>query len=196
MSMKISAIILLAGLVLPAATLAQENSPPAPPDDATARVRTMSRVRVGPQDLGLISGLGTWWKDSGTAKAVGLTDAQAGQIEQAFLEHRLKLIDLQADVDKQETQMQALLDADQADESQLTSRLDQLLSARTQLEREVSMMSLRIRGLLSADQWKKLRSIALKNDRVFYKRTMPPPGAMMFERERELPPLPPAPPTE
>jgi Spy/CpxP family protein refolding chaperone len=110
--------------------------------------------------LGLHHGpWGAWWKNSDVVKELQLTDAQIKQIEQTFTDYRLKLIDLRADMERQETKLQPLLEADQPNEQQVSSQLDAVLAARARLEKANALMMLAIRHVLTVDQWKKLQTI-------------------------------------
>lgn len=118
---------------------------------------------------------GAWWKNSVVVKELQLTDAQVKQIEQTFLEYRLKLIDLRADVERQETKLQPLLEADQPNEQQVGSQVDAVVAARGKLEKTNTMMMLAIRRVLSVEQWKKLQTIQHRRGErdVFYRRVGP-----------------------
>jgi Spy/CpxP family protein refolding chaperone len=139
--------------------------------------------------------LGKWWKNSDVVQDLQLTDAQITQIEQTFLEHRLKLIDLRADVERQETRLQPLIEADRPDEAKVGAQIDLLLAARGKLEKENAMMMLAIRRVLSVEQWKKLEAIQQGRERMRYQPGSPQPG--MRKRTPEAPPAstpPPRPP--
>ncbi|PYX78615.1 MAG: hypothetical protein DMG70_30880 [Acidobacteria bacterium] len=134
--------------------------------------------------------MGRWWKDPETAKKLQLNDGQISQLDQIFYEHRLKLIDYGAAMEKEDLKLENLLDADVPNEGQISSQVDQVLSARGKLEREYTMMSLDLRKVLSLDQWRQLKTIreerGPKDNLFFYKQRGPaPPGA-------PLPPPPPA----
>ena len=118
---------------------------------------------------------GTWWKNSEVVKELQLSDAQVKQIEQTFLDYRLKLIDLRADVERQETKLQPLLEADQPNEQQVGSQVDAVVAARGKLEKTNTMMMLAIRRVLSVEQWKKLQAIEHRRGEknVFYRRMGP-----------------------
>jgi len=102
---------------------------------------------------------GSWWKNSELADNLKLTDQQKQQLENTFLDYRLKLVDLRANVEREELKLQPLMDADQLNESQISSQLDTLLSARMKLEKTNAMMNVAMRKVLTADQWKQLRSM-------------------------------------
>jgi len=122
----------------------------------------MGPMGPGPHGMGMgphHGPFGAWWKNSEVVKELQLTDAQVKQIEQTFLDYRLKLIDLRADLEKQETKLQPLLEADQPNEQQVGSQVDAVVAARGKLEKTNTMMMLAIRRVLSVEQWKKLKTI-------------------------------------
>ncbi len=123
--------------------------------------------------------LGKWWKNSEIARELGLSDAQINQIEQSFLEQRLKLIDLHAELEKQEARLQPLIEADQPDEAKVSAQIDQVLAARGRLEKANAMMMLSIRRVLTVEQWKKLQAIQQEHERMHRRMAPfgPPPGA-------------------
>jgi len=103
--------------------------------------------------------LGAWWKNSEVVAQLQLSDAQIKQIEDTFLDHRLKLIDLHAEVERQEARLQPLIEADQPDETRVSAQVELVIAARGKLEKANIMMMLAIRKVLSVQQWKKLQSI-------------------------------------
>lgn len=117
----------------------------------------MRRMRPGQPFGGM--GFGTWWKNSDTVAKLQLSDEQVKKIEAAFYNHRLKLVDLRADLEKQEIQLRPLLDADQPDEQRVAAQIDQITMARGRLEKENAMMMLGMRRVLTVDQWKKLQAM-------------------------------------
>jgi Spy/CpxP family protein refolding chaperone len=125
--------------------------------------------------------LGKWWKNSDVVKELQLSDAQIKQIEQTFLDYRMRLIDLKADVERQELKLQPLIEADRPDEQQVGTQVDAVLAARAKLEKTNTMMMLAIRKALSVEQWKKLQAIQQKREGPFFTHFDGPlpPGAHM-----------------
>ena len=141
--MKPGTVALLILLLTPGLAVAQ--MPPGPPH---------------PPDLG------KWWKNSEIVRELQLSEPQSNQIEQTFLEHRLKLIDLRAELETQEARLQPLIEADQPDEAKVSAQIDQVLAARGRLEKANAMMMLAIRRVLSVEQWKKLQTIQQQRERM------------------------------
>jgi Spy/CpxP family protein refolding chaperone len=179
--------------LLPLAGWAQ--APPAPiPEPGSGMPGPVTAGVMGPKFQKRIvvrREMGRWWKDPETAKKLQLNDGQISQLDQIFYEHRLKLIDYGAAMEKEDLKLQNLLDADVPNEGQISSQVDQVLSARGKLEREYTMMSLDLRKVLSLDQWRQLKTIreerGPKDNFFFYKQLGPGPPSPAT-------PLPPPPP--
>src|SRR5438270_89580 len=112
---------------------------------------------MGGERSGMSAGFGMWWKNPEVVQNLGLTDDQTQKIDRTFQEHRLQLIDLHANLEKQEALLQPLVDADQPDEAKVMAQVDRVAQARAALERSNASMMLAIRRLLTPDQWKKLQ---------------------------------------
>ena len=138
--------------------------PPMPGDHRLGGPRGPAPLGPPPPGRMMGPGPGLWWKDSEVAKTLGLSETQVGQIEQAFFAHRLRLVDLRADLEKQELNLQPLLDADRPDETKVAAQIDLITAARGRLEKEHALMLLATRRALSTDQWKRLQ--ALQQERV------------------------------
>jgi Spy/CpxP family protein refolding chaperone len=136
-------------------------------------------------------GLGAWWKNSEIVSKLQLSEEQVKKISQTFLDHKLKLIDLQADLEKQELRLQPLLDVDQPDEGKVGAQIDLITSARGRLEKENALMMLAIRRCLSTEQWKKLQSLQREQGKAFfYFRTGEGPAAQPIPGDLPSFPLP------
>ena len=141
--------------------------------------------------------LGKWWKNSEVVQKLQLSEGQINQLEQTFLDHRLKLIDLRADVERQEARLQPLIEADQVDEAKALAQIDAVLAARAKLEKQNTMLMLSIRRVLSVEQWKKLQAMHHERERVMFERHGHPGGPMPPEaptHRRAPQPAPPRPP--
>ena len=137
--------------------------------------------------------LGKWWKNSEIVRELGLSEAQINQIEQTFFEQRLKLIDLRAELEKQEARLQPLIEADQPDEAKVSAQIDQVLAARGRLEKANAMMMLAIRRVLTVEQWKKLQAIQHEREHMHQRMMGAPfaPGAPGVPPAATPPPRPP-----
>jgi Spy/CpxP family protein refolding chaperone len=202
--MRISRSVFLMIVVTPLFVMSQDAAPvvaPGPPP----QVRVTTGGAIGGDMGGMMAGkqitihreMGKWWENSRIVKELQLKDAQISQLNQIFFDHRLKLIDYGAEMEKADLKLQNLLDADVPSETQVGAQVDQVLAARGKLEREYTMMNLDLRKVLSVDQWKQLKTIRDErgpSGNVFYfkKGPMMPDGPMELRPEQvPLPPLPP-----
>lgn len=133
---------------------------------------------------------GRWWKNSDVAKAIGLNDNQVQKIEQIFQDSRMKLVDIHANLQKEEIKLEPLLEADNPDEGAVLSAIDRIAAARATLVKANAQMAFAIRRVLTPDQWKKLREFRRQRDRF-----PPPAEGPRFRHRRDEQGPPPAPPT-
>src|SRR5215469_12639731 len=138
-------VIALVGM-LQAQNPPADPAPPPPPHGKSGRMMVRHEM-------------GQWWKNPEIVSKLQLTDAQVAQLNQVFFDHKMRLIDYGAEMEKQDLKLQTLLDADQPNESQVSSQVDQVLAARGKLEREFTMMSLNLRKVLSLEQWRQLKTM-------------------------------------
>ena len=185
--MRTRFLIPFSTLLLAASLQAQDAPPPpdGPPHGKGPHVRIMSRQ------------MGKWWENADTVQKLQLSDSQIAQLNQVFYDHKLKLIDYGAAMAKEDLKLQNLLDADQPNESQVSTQVDQVLAARGKLEREYTMMNLDLRKVLSVEQWRQLKTIrggaGMSGDKVFFYQRFGPGGAAggIVEGGGPLPPPPP-----
>jgi periplasmic protein CpxP/Spy len=98
-----------------------------------------------------------WWNNPQLVEKLGINADQIKKIDDIFQQHRLKLIDLNAALQKAEVTMEPLMSADQPDEAKVVAQIDRVAQARADLEKANARMLLGIRQVLTPDQWKKLQ---------------------------------------
>ena len=101
---------------------------------------------------------GRWWNNPEMAQKLSLTAEQQKRMDDIFQQHRLKLIDLNASLQKEEAILDPLVEADQPDEAKIVAQIDRVAQARAELEKANARMLLGIRSVLNPDQWKKLQA--------------------------------------
>ena len=97
-----------------------------------------------------------WW-DMPVARDLNLRDDQQKQIREITREYRGKLIDLRGQVEKTELELEDLFDEDNFDTQRAIQVSDKLAASRTELTRAFATMNARLRGVLTAQQWRELR---------------------------------------
>jgi Spy/CpxP family protein refolding chaperone len=101
---------------------------------------------------------GKWWTRPEMAQKLSLTADQTKKMDDTFQQYRLKLIDLNASVQREETIMEPLVAAEQPDEAKIIAQIDKVAQARAELEKANARMLLGIRRLLTPEQWNKLKA--------------------------------------
>lgn len=104
---------------------------------------------------------GHWWNDPAMVEKLKLTDDQRKAMDAILLEHREKLIDLRANLEKAELLMEPMMREDQPNETQILAQIDKVAMARADLEKANARFLLAIRGKLTPAQW-----TALRNERM------------------------------
>jgi len=138
---------------------------------SSTTIRTQRFIRSGPGEPGphadfRIGPPGMWWKNPDIIQKLNLTADQQKRMDDIFQQSRLQLIDLKANVEKQEVMLEPLLSANPPDTNKVLSQIDHVASARADLEKANARMLLGIRGVLSADQWTKLQAEQRENRRI------------------------------
>jgi Spy/CpxP family protein refolding chaperone len=110
----------------------------------------LERALGGPQ--------GKWWDNPELAQRLALTSDQQKKMDDVFQQARLRLIDLNAAVEKEDLTMEPLVSAEQPDEAKIVAQIDKVAQARAELEKANARMLLGIRRVLTQDQWNKLRA--------------------------------------
>jgi len=101
---------------------------------------------------------GTWWNDTDNVTRLGLTKEQQKKMDEIFQQYRLKLIDLNAALAKEELVMTPLIESEKLDEVRIVAQIDKIAQARAELEKANSRMLLGIRQTLTMEQWSKIQS--------------------------------------
>jgi len=87
---------------------------------------------------------------------VAFTPLQNEKMQEVVQRFRLKLIDLNAALEKEEIILEPLVAAEKLDEARIVAQIDRVAQARAELEKLRGRMLLEMRKLMDAEQWRKL----------------------------------------
>ena len=104
-------------------------------------------------------GFYAWWSKPVVTRQLNLTNVQRQEIRAAVMQFRPHLIDIRAEVNKAEIDLQAQFDHDPVDQAKANQAIERLIAARTDLTRTLSQMSLKLRTLLTEQQWRDLQRL-------------------------------------
>ena len=132
-----------------------------------------------------------WW-DRPLARNLNLGADQQKQIQAAVREYRDRLIEQRASVQIAEGNLRDLMNEGQVNEVRTREAIDKVVTARGELMRTVSMMSLRMRLVLTPDQWQRVqraRGARAAQRRQAAAAATPATPAAPRRRVQPLPPL-------
>jgi Spy/CpxP family protein refolding chaperone len=124
-----------------------------------------SGFRIGPP--------GMWWHNPDLIQKLTLTPDQQKRMDDILQQSRLQLIDLRANVEKQELLMEPMLAANPPDTNKILAQIDHTAQARAELEKANAKMLLSIRNVLTPDQWTKLQTERDNHMRMIRRGEMP-----------------------
>jgi Spy/CpxP family protein refolding chaperone len=127
-----------------------------------------SGFRIGPP--------GIWWHNPDLIQKLTLTPDQLKRMDDILQQSRLQLVDLRANVEKQELLMEPMLAANPPDTNKVLAQIDHTAQARAELEKANAKMLLGIRNVLTPDQWTKLQTEERDNRRMRMRQDRMPGG--------------------
>lgn len=99
---------------------------------------------------------GKWWKRPPVVQALGLTPEQQEKLDQIFARNRRDFVDLKADVEKKQLDLEELMVKKDSDPKKVASAIDAVEQSRARLRKATAMMILDMRGVLTDAQWKQV----------------------------------------
>jgi Spy/CpxP family protein refolding chaperone len=102
------------------------------------------------------SGIYPWW-DSPMVSGLDLTDAQRTEIRSVIREYRGRMVEVRDAVQKAEADLDQVFNEDTVDQRRGSEAIDHLTKARADMTKSVSEMSLRMRAVLTTQQWQELQ---------------------------------------
>ena len=124
-----------------------------------------------------------WW-NSPLVRDLNLSESQMRDIRSAVNEYRGTLMDLRESIKRADSELDAVLTASPLDQRKATEAIDRLANARADMTRTLSQMTVRLRAILTDEQWQELHQRASERR----------PGGRFGGRGRGRGGLPPGPP--
>jgi Spy/CpxP family protein refolding chaperone len=96
---------------------------------------------------------GKWWKRPVVARLLNLSPEQQGKLEDIFGKRRREFVDLKADVERRQIDVEELVAKKDSDPKKVAASVDVMEQSRLRLRKAVTMMFLEQKDVLSAAQW-------------------------------------------
>ena len=127
---------------------------------------------------------GKWWKRPRVVQLLKITPEQQDRLEEIFSRNRKSFVDLKADVEKNQIDVEELVSKKDSDPKKVSAAVDALEQSRMKLRKSMTMMFLEQRSVLTQPQWQQFleRRDEWRRERTEDRRR----GEM--ERRGEMPP--------
>jgi len=102
---------------------------------------------------------GKWWHVPEIAEKLGVTADEQAKLDELALERERGLIDFRSAVQRQELELEAILDQEDFDRSACLDQFDKLLDARREVATERFGFHGEVRELLGLDRYRELRTM-------------------------------------
>jgi Spy/CpxP family protein refolding chaperone len=133
---------------------------------------------------------GKWWRSQRAAKHLDLTEEETARLDEKFVESRRKLIDLKSNVERQQFELDNLLESEVLDEAAMMEQFKKLETARADLSTERFSFLLQVRHILGFERFLKIKALQeLRRQKKGQKGHRPPGGDVLGERLSGGPPL-------
>jgi Spy/CpxP family protein refolding chaperone len=97
-----------------------------------------------------------WWNKE-VAKELNLSDEQTREMTQVESDFRPRMSAVRDEVNKAEAGVTAAFNEDPVDQAKAEAAIERLAAARSELTKAVSQMDLKLRMILTAQQWQQLQ---------------------------------------
>ncbi len=161
-----SSVALLAAAVWPAAIEAQQYAAQPPLE----RVRPFPPLWDRP-----------WWNNR-LVQDLNLSDAQKNDIKSTLNDYRTRMMELRSAIQKADADVGSAFAENPVDQKKANDAIERLVAARADLTRSLTQMSLKLRTILTVDQWQELQRRQPARDEE---------GRGRFNRGPGNPPVPP-----
>jgi Spy/CpxP family protein refolding chaperone len=97
-----------------------------------------------------------WWEGP-LSRELSLTEDQQRQIREVLRDQRSKMIDQRAAVEKAEAELEDIFSDASPNAGRANEAIDRLVAARAELTRSFAQLALRLRPVLTKEQWQKVQ---------------------------------------
>jgi len=115
---------------------------------------------------------GKWWHNPKVSKELNLSQDEKERLEQGFRESRRSLIDLRSRVEREQFELDNLLEDGNMDDGAVKNQFRKLEKQRAKLSEERFNFVMKIRGIMGKDRFQKMKMFHEKARRDRVKRYM------------------------
>ena len=101
---------------------------------------------------------GKWWKRPDVVRQLSISGDQQSRLDQIFTRHANVLIDVKAELEKATLALRSVLDQNELDRKEIQAGAARVNQARSRIFEQELMMLVDMRGILTPEQWNRVRS--------------------------------------
>ncbi len=101
---------------------------------------------------------GAWWNGK-VVKELNLSPEQTRQMRATMRQYRSRLQELREAVQRAEMKLEDAFNSDPVDQQKANDDIERLIAARADLTRSISQMGLKLRTVLTAQQWQEVEKL-------------------------------------
>ena len=101
--------------------------------------------------------LGKWWHNPRVSEQLNLSEEEKRQLDEMFIESRRKLIGLKSSVEREQFELQTLLESETLDEAAVMGQFKRLENARANLGTERFNLLLKVRKTIGFERFQRLK---------------------------------------
>ena len=100
---------------------------------------------------------GKWWHNPRVSEQLNLSEEEKRQLDEVFIESRRKLIGLKSNVEREQFELQNLLESETLDEAAVMGQFKRLENARANLGTERFNLLLKVRKTIGFERFQRLK---------------------------------------
>lgn len=101
--------------------------------------------------------MGKWWVRPRVVQILGISAEQQEKLDGIFSRNRRSFIELKADVERRQLDLEELMGRKESDAKRVTEAVDALEQARMKLARQRTLMFVDMKAVLTAEQWQRIQ---------------------------------------
>jgi Spy/CpxP family protein refolding chaperone len=101
---------------------------------------------------------GKWWYNQKVVENLNLTQGEIRQLDQLYVDSHRRLIELKNAVEREQFELDTLLDKKTVDDAEVRQQFKRLESARTDLADERLRFVIRVREIIGPDRFQQLKT--------------------------------------
>ena len=102
---------------------------------------------------------GKWWRNPGVSKRLKLTDEEKAQLDNKFLDSRRRMIKLKGKVEREQLELQSLIERNNLDEAAAKNQFKRLEKARGRLSDERFEFLMQSRKVLGNERFQEIKKM-------------------------------------